>query len=157
MNDDLSWIIGLMRQNRESVGFIPDTTVSEQYIKNGRYSMQRDECGHNVGYLLHGKPVACGLLVVSQHCIDMEKRLRGYGEQAFQNLLERARIANCRGIKLRCAEGLESNGFWQAQGLELVSVQHPDTTRHRGINVYLLDLWKPLWVMENEQQERKPS
>ncbi len=143
--DDLSWIIGLMRENTHSLGFIPDTTLQEQYLANGRYVLQRNERGYRVGYLLHGKPMQGGLLVVSQHCIDMDKRLRGYGEKAFQEVIERARQANCRGIKLRCAEELESNAFWQAQGLEVVSVQHPQNWRKRAINVYLLDLWPRLW------------
>ncbi len=107
--------------------------------------LQEDEVGRRVGYLLHGKPTQGGLLVVSQHCIDTDKRLRGYGEKAFQEVIERARQANCKGIKLRCAEGLESNAFWQAQGLEVVSVQHPQNWRKRAINVYLLDLWPRLW------------
>jgi hypothetical protein len=145
MQQDLSWIEGLMKANYEAVGFIPNTTLYEDYIVTERYILQTDERGRRVGYLLHGKPRPGGLLVVSQHCIDMDKRLHGYGEAAFRELMERAKIANCRGIKLRCAEDLESNAFWQSQGLELASVQHPENTRHRAINVYLMDLWPRLF------------
>ncbi len=133
-----------MRANSGAVGFIPNTTLYEDYIATGRYIIQTDERGQRVGYLLHGLPRPGGLLVVSQHCIDLDKRLHGYGEDAFRELVERAEIANCRGIKLRCAEDLESNMFWQSQGLELTSVQYPENTRKRAINIYLMDLWPKL-------------
>jgi hypothetical protein len=145
MSKDLSWIVGLMKANSEAVGFIPETTLEEDYLTTGRYILQCNEQGQRVGYLLHGLPRPGGLLVVSQHCIDMDKRLHGYGEEAFRELVERARIANCRGIKLRCAEDLESNVFWQSQGLEHVSTQHPDNRRKRAINIYLMDLWPTLF------------
>lgn len=145
MQDHLSWIAGLMRQNYEAVGFIPIATVQSQYVATGRYVFQSDEAGRPVGYLLHGALRPGRILVVSQHCIDLEKRLHGYGENAFKTVVERARIANCRGIKLHCAADLESNAFWQAMDLHLVSVKTPANKRQRSVNVYMLDLWPSLW------------
>ncbi len=145
MRDRLNWIAALMKQNAEAVGFIPLPTVQSQYIATGRYVFQTDEVGIPVGYLLHGAVVPGRTLVISQHCIDHEKRLRGYGEQAFKTVVERARSANCRGIALHCAADLESNAFWSALGLQHVSTKTPLNTRRRAVHVYILDLWPTLW------------
>jgi GNAT superfamily N-acetyltransferase len=139
-----SWIAGLMRHNYEAVGFIPAPTVATQYVQQGRYVLQTDERGRRVGYLLHGKPTPGGILTVAQHCIDLDWRLRGYGEAAFDQVVARARAANCRGLKVRCAATLPSTEFWQAMGLALAKVTHPTNYRQRAVNVYLLDLWPVL-------------
>jgi hypothetical protein len=145
LRDDVSWITGLMRQNYDAVGFLPEFAIAEQYVANGRYVVQTDERGRKVGYLLHGKPTPGGILTVAQHCIETDKRLRGYGQDAFKVLLERARISNCRAIKVRCASDLPSNEFWQAMGLKRVNVQAGGRKRQRDINVMLLDLWPTLF------------
>lgn len=149
-----SWITGLMRENYDAVGFIPEPTVQTQYIANGRYILQCDERGMPVGYLLHGQLAAGEILVVSQHCIELDKRMRGYGEAAFRELVERARLANCRSIKLRCAQDLPSNNFWRSVGMSVASVKHPQNTRNRAINVYVLDLWPTLWPWDMEERKR---
>jgi hypothetical protein len=143
--DDLSWITGLMRHNYDAVGFIPDSTVRDRYIDRGRYVIQTNERGQAVGYLLHGLPTPGGILTVAQHVIEDDKRLRGFGREAFEELLERARTGNCRAIKVRCGADLPSNDFWREMGLELVNVQQRDNKRQRAINVMLLDLWPTLW------------
>lgn len=144
MSNDTSWIAGLMRQNYDAVGFLPYEAVQE-YIDLGRYVMQTNEHGVKVGYLLHGKPTPGGILTVAQHVIEVDKRLHGYGQEAFNVLLDRAKQANCRAIKVRCAEDLPSNAFWQEMGLEVVNVQHVANKRKRAINVLLLDLWPTLF------------
>lgn len=35
--DMASWITGLMRENYEAVGFIPEPTVANRYIRQSRY------------------------------------------------------------------------------------------------------------------------
>jgi GNAT superfamily N-acetyltransferase len=155
VNDDTSWIVGLMRANYDAIGFIPETTVAEQYIRQERYILQLDERGNRVGFLLHGAVHSGGLLTVAQHCIDDDHRLHGYGEQAFETLLSRARQGGCHGIKLRCASELPSNEFWQRMGLIHTATQHPVTVRHRTINIYLLDLWPTLFALE--QQPAMPT
>lgn len=140
-----SWIAGLMRENYEAVGFLPFSTLERQYIANERYILQTEEHGRNVGYLLHGALHPGGILTVAQHCIQYDSRLRGYGEVAFQTLIDRAKHANCRAIKVRCAAELPSNEFWCAMGLQVVNVKHPINRRNRAINVMMLDLWPTLW------------
>ena len=142
---DTSWIAGLMRHNYEAVGFLPLSALDRQYIANDRYIIQSHENGNRVGYLLHGKPTAGGILSVAQHCIEDDKRLNGYGQQAFEALLERARQANCRAIKVRCAQGLPSNDFWRRMGLAVTRIDRTENARRRAVNVMLLDLYPGLW------------
>lgn len=140
-----------MRENYEAVGFIPITTVAQRYIARGQYILQPNHRGSPVGYLLHGKPTAGGVLTVAQHVVDLDWRTRGYGRQAFIELLARARIANCRAIHLRCAEGLPSNEFWASMGFETTSVLTPANVRQRAINVMVLDLWPNLFTTNTIQ------
>lgn len=141
---DISWIAGLMRQNYDAVGFLPYQAL-HYYASTERYILQPDERGRNVGYLLHGKPTPGGILVVTQHVIDFDKRLQGYGQQAFETLVSRARSANCRAIRVACAADLPSNDFWRAMGLELVRIDHRANKRQRDVNVMVLDLWPRLF------------
>lgn len=145
MNDVTSWIAGLMRQNTDAVGFIPYAGLERDYVNKGRYIIQRDERGHGVGYLLHGKPTFGGILVVTQHVIELDRQLHGYGAQTFDTLIERAKQANCRAIRVRCAADLPSNEFWRAMGLEVTNVKRVANRRQRDINVMMLDLWPTLW------------
>lgn len=141
--DDQSFIEGLMRENYEAVGFLTHQAVAE-YIADGDYIIQHDLRGRRVGYLLHGKATAGGILTVAQHVIDVDRRNLGFGEEAFKELLARAESAGCKQLKVRCASTLPSVGFWQAMGLETTNILHPDNRRKRSINVMLLDIWTPL-------------
>ena len=106
-----NWICGLMSENYDAVGFIPEPTVANRYIRNQQYVLQADERGKVIGYLLHG-PVRQGeMVVVSQHCIDIEKRLRGYGEKTFQEFLNRCIRVGASSIHLRVANDLDAVSF----------------------------------------------
>ena len=142
--DDTTYITGLMRENYEAVGFIPEPTVRDQYVRNGRALLQRDEAGRRVGYVLHGAITPGTDLHVTQHCIDLDKRLRGYGEGAVAELLERAMVRGVRAVRLRCAEDLPSVNFWKAMGFRVVHVTDPGNTRRRMIFEMRRDLWIPL-------------
>lgn len=134
-----------MSQNTDELGFIPGGTVEAQYVKLGRYVIQHDERGRETGYILHGKPLSGGILTIAQAVIELDKRQRGYGEQAWQVVLERAQRANCRAVKLRCGADLPSNEFWQAVGMKLCNVVPGGERRSRDINVYMYDLWPRLF------------
>lgn len=135
-----------MRENYEAVGFLPYQAVTE-YIADGDYIIQHDLRGRRVGYLLHGKATAGGILTVAQHVIDVDRRNLGFGEEAFKELLERAKSANCKQSKVRCASTLPSVGFWHAMGLETTNILHPVNRRRRSINVMLMDIWEPLFTI----------
>lgn len=141
---ELSWITGLMKHNYQAVGFIPFEGV-KRYLDSGRYILQTDDRGNKVGYILHSVPTSGGVMSVAQHLIESDKRLHGYGRTAYEELLDRARLANCRAIKVRCAIDLPSNSFWTEMGLRLIDVKQPATPRSRAINVLWFDLWPTLF------------
>ena len=135
-----TWIAGLMRENYEAVGFIPTTTVDQQYIRLRRFIAQSDERGRPVGYLLHGA-IACGRVVsIAQHCIQYESRLRGHGEHALHELVARAAHGSASGITARVATDLDALAFWIAQGFEIRAVVAGGLSRTRTIAC----LWLPL-------------
>lgn len=122
-----------MRENYEAVSFIPEPSVRERYLRLNRYVLQLDERGNAVGYLLHGAILMGRPCVISQHVIQYEKRLRGYGEIAFRVLLERCQRGGSSSIHLRCAEDLPSVIFWQSVGFRVRGVVDQHNTRKRLI------------------------
>jgi len=142
--DDISYIVGLMRENTDAVGFIPQTTVESRYVREERYIIQADERGKRTGYVLHGKPTAGGVLTIAQAVIDHDFRERGHGRLAVESVIERARFAKVREIVLRCADDLEANVFWRALGFTKINATQPNNRRRRAINVYALGLWPRL-------------
>jgi GNAT superfamily N-acetyltransferase len=142
--NDFDFILGLMRQNTNALGFIPDGSIEHQYVANGRHIIQTER-GRPVGYILHGKPTAGGVLTIAQACIEYDKREKGYGIDVVNTLIERAKQTNCRAITLRCAEDLAANAFWKMTGFEHTSTLTVANTRRRKLNVYTLDLWPTLW------------
>jgi ribosomal protein S18 acetylase RimI-like enzyme len=145
MMDDVNFILGLMRENTDALGFIPASTIESRYVAGAQYLLQANIYGKHVGYLLHGKPAPGGVLTIAQAVIDYDFRNRGHGEDVVTRLIERAQIANCRAIKLRCADDLTANGFWQAQGFELVNTLEVANRRQRLIHTYMLPLWSTLF------------
>lgn len=138
------WIIGLMRENYEAVGFIPAPTVEARYIRLGRYVLQHDEKGRRVGYLLHGALVYGRSLSVAQHCVQFDYRLRGYGEAAVSSLVARGLAAGVSAVSLRCAADLPSLSFWRAQGFEIVRLVPGGARRGRLVAEMILPLSLPL-------------
>ena len=139
-----SWIAGLMRTNYSALGFIPDTTLAQRYIAKNRYILQTDERGRRVGYLLHGAIHCASPVVISQVMIDYDKRLRGYGETAVNELLRRAEIGGASSIKLRCAADLPAVHFWQSCGFKVVGVEPGGKSRNRQIVCFVRLLRLPL-------------
>lgn len=149
-----SWIAGLMAENYDAIGFIPLGTIKSRYIAKQRYVLQLDERGRRVGYLLHGSIKYGQPVVISQHCIQYDKRLRGYGEQAFQELLKRANLAGASSIQLRCADDLPALMFWQSVGFRIVRIVPGGEKRHRMIAVMIYPLALPLFVEVDGERER---
>lgn len=140
-----SWIAGLMAENYEAIGFIPLPTLEAQYIAQQRYILQLDERGNRIGYLLHGTIHYGQPVVISQHCIQYDKRLRGYGEKAFTVLLDRASRGGASSIRLRCADDLPAVQFWQSCGFRAVRVVPGGERRHRMIAEMVYPLALPLF------------
>ena len=145
MFTDASWIVGLMRENYDAVGFIPEPTIQRQYVAAQRYVIQADESGRRVGYLLHGAPSYGRPLSVAQHCIQYERRRYGYGEEALSELIRRARLAGASCITARVGTDLEALDFWLAEGFQIREIVPGGTKRERTIARIWLPLGLPLF------------
>jgi GNAT superfamily N-acetyltransferase len=142
--DTADFICGLMKQNTDALGFIPSTTIESRFVAREWYIMQRDERGKPVGYLLHG-PVRQGQpCYVSQHCIELDKRLRGYGARAVHVLIDRCQQVGASSIYLRCGEDLPALQFWQALGFRVLEIIPGGERRQRMIVRMALPLDLPL-------------
>lgn len=151
-----TWIGGLMAEMTNQVqpgcfSLIPFDTIQYRYIAKHRYVLQENEHGQSVGYILHGALYRGQSLVISQHAIDYDYWLRGYGEQAFNAVLERANLVGCSSIRLRCADDLPSVQFWRALGFQIAGLEVGGAKRQRTIikMVYPLDL--PLFTLQPTQ------
>lgn len=155
--DIANWIAGLMAENTDALGFIPNTTLKTRYIAKSRYVLQADERGRTVGYLLYGALRYGQPVVIAQSCIQYEKRLRGYGEKAFLELLRRCRLAGASSIHLRCADDLPAVQFWQSLGFQILKIEPGGARRGRMIvkMVYLLSL--PLLRPANNGMHATPT
>jgi GNAT superfamily N-acetyltransferase len=138
------FICGLMKQNTDALGFIPNTTIRDRFVAREWYILQRDECGKPVGYLLHGSVRYGQPCYVSQHCIELDKRLRGYGAQAVQVLIDRCQRVGASSIYLRCGEDLPALQFWQALGFQVLEIIPGGERRQRMIVRMALPLELPL-------------
>ena len=140
-----SWISGLHRENSDALGFIPMPTIDRQYVQHGRYVLQKDAKGRNVGYLLHGVIAPGRSVVLSQACIQHEKRLKGFGEEAVSALVDRSEKSGASSIRLRCAEDTSAVEFWNHLGFNLERWEIPGNKRNRRIAVMSKPLMLPLF------------
>lgn len=143
--DTANWIAGLMRTDYPAVGFIPEPTIEDRYIKRGRYILQTDERGRRIGYLLHGVIRYGCPVVISQVMIDYDHRLSGHGESVVSELIRRANVGGASSIKLRCAADLPAVQFWQANGFRIVGVETGGERRGRTIIRFVRFLILPLF------------
>ena len=139
-------VILLMRDNYESVGFLPEGEVREA-IATGRLYSQVDNDDW-VGYLIRGPIRGSCPVRIKQECIDKAARRYGSGRRCFEQLLYDAVAGWSSSIRLRCADGLESNWFWQSLGFRIVGVDTTPNTRKRNINYYEKPLLMPLVALQ---------
>lgn len=137
-----NWIAGLMRTDYNALGFIPEPTVEYQYIRNNRYVLQLNESGKGVGYLLYGAINIARPVVITQAIIDYDYRLKGYGEQAVNELIRRAKLGNASSIRLQIASELPALEFYQALGFtEIGRIQDGNVRKREKIQmIYPLSL-----------------
>ena len=136
-----------MAENTNELGFIPNTTIKSRYIAKSRFILQYNERGYPVGYLLHGALNYGQPVVISQACIQYEKRLRGYGEMTFRELLNRAEWANVSSIHLAVAADLPAVQFWQSLGFQVREIVPGGASRKRMIVKMFYPLNLPLLTL----------
>lgn len=138
--DATAYICGLMRENTNAVGFIPEPAIRERFVKPGRYILQQDRWRKVVGYLIYGPISPDGTLRVHQAAIELDKRFKHFGQMAVIELINRARHLQARCITLRCAEDLEAVVFWHQCGFHATHLSKGGQRRNRTIVHFKLDL-----------------
>ena len=137
---DLEFVKLLMRSNSDSVGFIPLKGV-ERAVKYGGLISQKIE-NERVGYLIHGPLKPFQDVYIWQECIDKDVRRMGIGRNVFFKLYKKAVMNNAKGIKLRCADDLISNIFWESMGFQILKAEEPNNRRKRKVNNYYLKIFE---------------
>lgn len=138
--DPTAYICGLMRENTNAVGFIPEPAIRGRFVKTGRYILQQDRWGKVVGYLIYGPVSPDGTLRVHQAAIELDKRFKHFGQMAIIELINRARKLGARRVFLRCAEDLEAVVFWHQCGFLATHFSTGGQRRTRTIVNFRLDL-----------------
>lgn len=130
--DDLLYVVSLMRANRESVGGLPVPALRER-IDRGTVllaSINDDP----VGYVLYD--YRDGIIRIPQACIQYDARRRRYGVALMQRLL--GRYESIREVSLRCAADLDANVFWRDMGFTCVGSVPGGKRRGRTINLWTM-------------------
>lgn len=146
---DINFVKLVMRANSDSLGFIPEKGIIRAAERNSLL-IQKIE-NKKVGYLLFGPIKPYCDVYIWQECIDKDVRRLGAGRDVFFKLYEMAAKKFARGIKLKCAEGLESNFFWQTLGFVKISTETPNNRRKRRINHYYLKVTNDLFSSEKKE------
>lgn len=128
-----AFIVGLMRENTNELGFIPTPTVQHQFVANDRFILQLNRFRKPIGYLLHGPCHDDGRMYVAQACIQLDKRHRGFGSAVVEQIIRRAAAANATDIFLRCALELDACQFWRSAGFTPVEILPGGRRRRRTI------------------------
>ena len=134
--NDLEFVQQLMRANSDSLGFIPISSVNRAY-GDGRLLIHAVN-NERVGYLLFGPIRKEKDVTIWQLCTTQKERGKGVGRNLLNRLQEIASKAGAKGIRLRCAEDLPANHFWEATGFRVISTVCCKNIRHRRIHIYYL-------------------
>jgi len=135
---DTNLIMHLMRTENDKLGFIPITQLLQKIKTTDCLIWQRDGNGNKIGYLIHSpitymKPIHIELTV-----IDIERRRRKWATRAVAELIRKAYQSNAPLIRLRCAQDLEANKFWQSCGFQLTAQVPNMRQQPRDINIWTL-------------------
>jgi len=129
---DATYVMSLMRANRESVGGLPRPAIDER-IERGTLLLGTVN-DDPAGYLLYD--YRGGSLRIPQACIQYDARRRAYGADLVRELLARYPLAH--EIRLRCAADLEANLFWRDLGFTCTATTPGGRRRGRTLNHWTL-------------------
>lgn len=140
--EDLTYVMSLMRANRESVGGLPSPAVAER-IERKTLLLARindDPCG----YLLYD--YRDNIIRIPQACIQYDARRRRYGEALVGSLLNS--YPQAEEVRLRCAADLEANIFWKDMGFACTGTSKGGSRRGRSINSWVMWLQPRLIALD---------
>ena len=138
--NDLTLIVGLMRQNTDALGFIPLPDLQARWLALGRFLIAADRRNKPIGYLLHGPRHRDGRMHVNQVCIDYDHRRREHATRLVAALVKRARSAGARRLILRCAADLDAIDFWSSIGAIPTLLSEGGKRRARTIQTFQLPI-----------------
>lgn len=138
--DATEFIVGLMKENTDALGFIPRPAIVKQFTNLDRFIIQRNRFRKAIGYLLHGPVHPDGRLIIHQACIRLDKRNSGFGRQVLLELLCRAARGRAKRIDLRCAWDLDAVTFWYLHKFNPTAVAPGGRRRRRTIIHFSLEI-----------------
>ena len=141
-SQSVSYAIGLLKQHREELGFIP-TAAFEKYNDQGCLNLALLN-GQPCGYLLHSQPRPTKDTVIFQACIQYDTRRRLYGALLVESLVRESREVGALGLSCKCAFDIEANSFWDSIGWYCTGQIRGGVKRARLLNMWRLDIATPL-------------
>jgi len=138
--NDLQLMIELQRQNRDNLGFIPDSTLRDRYVRAGTYLISTHRTAGKIGFLLFGAPRRNECVHIHQTCLQLDHRRRKNAAELVRRLAAIAEAAGSTEIRLRCAIDNPANAFWRWIGAELLRTTPPRTPGSRSLNHYAIFL-----------------
>ncbi len=127
---DLSYVVSLMRANRESVGGLPEPAITERLERGTVLLAQEND--DPIGYLLYD--ARHNEIRIPQACIQYDARRRSFGIELVDALL--ALYPQAESVSLRCAADLEANLFWRDLGFTCTGAVPGGVRRGRTINCW---------------------
>jgi len=129
--EDLPSVLALLKQAKDTVGFLPDEAVGQR-IRKGTLlvAVVEDEV---IGYLLYDLPA--DTVTIRQLAIARSARNKGAARALIDELCCRYQTTR-RGIRLTCRRDYQANDVWQRMGFSPRSER-----RGRGKGDTILTLW----------------
>jgi hypothetical protein len=140
---DITYLMSLMRANRESVGGLPQPAMLERIERGTVLLAEINE--DPVGYILYD--YRDERIRIPQACIQYDARRRKYGEALMRSLL--SAHPDAAEVSLRCAADLEANVFWRDMGFTCTGTVPGGKRRGRTINCWALWLTPRLLTLED--------
>lgn len=150
----LKYVDKLQRENADDLAFYPLTTLEKAMVDG--FVIACHENDEPAGYLWFGAMRGGRDVTIYQACVDYDARRQHLGFQMVRELVDRAVVSGCTGIRLKCASSADSNRFWQAAGFYCTSVTPGGIKRGRDINHYRTDVQTPLLVVSSVTPSDKP-
>lgn len=130
---DLPWILQMMRQESNSVGFIPRSKI-EWGLARGRVVIAA--AGRlRLGYTYIGSTTS-GVLPIFQAITEVGVRRAAIGRAMMAECESLATLGQCWAMQARCRDDLASNAFWRAMSFAVDEVVEGGAGRGRRINIY---------------------
>lgn len=145
--NDLAYLDGLQRRDKESVGFLPLHAIAS-HITAGRVhvaTLNADPVAYVIAHpAARWQPA---LTSIYQACVQYDARRRHVGLALLDHVRQWVASGATVGVQANCAIGVEANEFWQGTGFTPICHFSTGNTRGRELVCWRLPLTRklPLW------------